>query len=104
MLKLIDVADIIRSKNSGPFEVTFDIILKDEDTYLKIKNSNAMNKVSFAKLYGLPESSVSSIVWFDPAKAVKITIVRPHASGSVNDTDIYGAQQHAPLIGWEFEL
>ena len=29
--KLIDVASVIRSKNSGPFELTFDVIFKDFD-------------------------------------------------------------------------
>lgn len=31
MVKLIDVADVIRSKNSGPYELTFDIIFKEWD-------------------------------------------------------------------------
>ena len=31
-MKLFDVADVIRSKNSGPYELTFDIIFKDFET------------------------------------------------------------------------
>ena len=42
--------------------------------------------------------------YFDPAKAVKITIVRPISSGALGETDVYGAQQHAPLMGVEFDL
>ena len=41
---------------------------------------------------------------FDPAKAVKVTIVRPIPSGALGETDVYGAQQHAPLMKYEFEL
>jgi hypothetical protein len=37
-------------------------------------------------------------VEFDPAYAVKITIRRPLGSGAVGDTDVYGAQQHVPLM------
>ncbi|MBO4411163.1 MAG: DUF4387 family protein, partial [Lachnospiraceae bacterium] len=28
-IALRDVADVIRSKNSGPYELTFDVMLKD---------------------------------------------------------------------------
>ena len=31
-IRLIDTAEVIRSKNSGPYELTFDIIFKDWDT------------------------------------------------------------------------
>lgn len=44
-----------------------------------------------------------SIVAFDPAHAIKITLKRPLASGAVGDGDVYGAQQHAPLLGLAFE-
>ena len=37
-------------------------------------------------------------VFFDPALAIKITIKRPIDSGGIGDTDVYGAQQHAPLF------
>jgi len=40
-------------------------------------------------------------VHFDPASAVKCTMVRPVISGAPGDTDIYGAQQHAPLLALE---
>jgi hypothetical protein len=44
---------------------------------------------------------VTDFVWFDPGKALKATLVRSVSSGSVGDTDVYGAQQHAPLLGLE---
>ncbi len=31
--KLRDVASVIRSKNSGPYELTFDVIFRDPETY-----------------------------------------------------------------------
>ena len=39
--KLIDVASVIRSKNSGPYELTFDVIFKDFDMYNKVKAVHA---------------------------------------------------------------
>ena len=44
--KLIDVASVIRSKNSGPFELTFDVIFKDFDMYSKGNKSNHCSSYS----------------------------------------------------------
>ena len=44
------------------------------------------------------------VVWFPVAKAVKATIVRPLPSGALGERDVYGAQQHAPLMDFTFEL
>ncbi len=102
--KLTDVASVIRSKNSGPYELTFDVIFKEFDMYTRVKDANIFNKKMFAELYGIPESDIISMVYFDPAKAIKTTIVRPIPSGALGETDVYGAQQHQPLMGVEFEL
>ena len=102
--KLIDVADVIRSKNSGPYELTFDIIFREYELYKKTAASKVFNAAMFAKLYGIAEDSVMEVINFDPAKAIKITIERPICSGNLGETDVYGAQQHAPLMGLEFEL
>ena len=102
--KLTDVASVIRSKNSGPYELTFDIIFKEFEMYEKIKDANLFNSSMFSSLYNIPESKIMNIIYFDPAKAVKITIVRPIPSGSLGETDVYGAQQHSPLIKFNFEL
>lgn len=103
-MKLIDIASVIRSKNSGPYELTFDVIFKDFETYGKVKAAQAVSKEKFCALYGIPETDVFHLVYFDPAKAVKITIRRPIPSGALGETDVYGAQQHAPLMGMEIEL
>lgn len=45
-----------------------------------------------------------TIVEFKPAKAIKITIERPYCSGAICESDVYGAQQHAPLFDITFDL
>lgn len=102
--KLIDIASVIRSKNSGPYELTFDVIFKDFELYKKVKEAKAINEKDFATLYNIPESDIISLVYFDPAKAVKVTIVRPISSGALGETDVYGAQQHAPFMNLKFTL
>ena len=42
-----------------------------------------------------------AVIPFDVAYAIKITLPRKIPSGSPGDTDIYGAQQHAPLLDLE---
>lgn len=99
-----DIASVIRSKNAGPFELTFDIIFKDFSVYERVKKARAITKDMFAALYEIPVSDILNLVYFDPAKAVKITIIRPIASGNRGESDVYGAQQHAPLLNMSLSL
>ncbi len=103
-LKLVDVASVIRSKNSGPYELTFDVIFKDAALYKKVVEAGIINPQRIAALYGIALDQVISVITFDPALAIKATIIRPMGSGDVGDRDIYGAQQHAPLMALEFEI
>ncbi|MDR2183218.1 MAG: DUF4387 domain-containing protein [Clostridiales bacterium] len=102
MIKLFDVAEIIRSKNSGPYELTFDIMFKDRAVFEDFAARNIMTPAVFAGLYGIAEAQVLSVIAFPPAKAVKITIARPMSSGALGEKDVYGAQQHGPLLDFEY--
>lgn len=95
---LTDVAAVIRSKNAGPYELTLDIMFKDEKHYLFLKQIDYFTGELFAGLYGIRVESILKVVYFDPASAVKCTLVRSLVSGSIGDSDVYGAQQHAPLL------
>jgi len=101
--RLIDIATVIRSKNAGPGELTLDIIFKTREWFDRVVAADAINKQLIARLYQQPEEVVASVVAFEPASAIKATLRRSLASGAVGDTDIYGAQQHAPLLGVVFE-
>lgn len=95
---LFDIASVLRSKNSGPFAVTFDVLFDDWDTYSKVKARGVLTRERIARLYGIHIADVSDIVYFDSALGIKVTIARRVSSGSPLDTDVYGAQQHAPLM------
>ena len=100
MAKLWQVTKLIRSKNAGPFELTFDVIFKDQATYEKVRDAKLINAAWFAKTYQLtPE--VVTIINYDAASAIKITIPRPTISGDIDDSDVYGGQQYGPLVGLE---
>lgn len=96
---ITDIAHVIRSKNAGPYLITFDILIRREKDYQFLKSSGFFTKRLFADLYGVGEDRVLNLIFFDPAQAVKLTMVRPRPSGDPGDSDIYGAQQHAPLLG-----
>ena len=98
MTRLCDMARVLRSKNSGPFEVTLDILLPDEASYLRVLHSGLLTKENVAALYHVPESWICTLATMDAAYGIKITMLRSISSGTVGDWDVYGAQQIAPLM------
>ena len=99
-MRLDSIAKVIRSKNAGPFELTFDVILKDRKTYEKVRDAKVINVEWFARTYRL-KPEVVSIINYDAASAIKITIPRPTISGDVDDNDVFGGQQYGPLVDLE---
>lgn len=100
MARLWEVTKLIRSKNAGPFELTFDIIFKDSAIYAKVRDAGLINRDWFARTYRLTPEQVS-IINYDAASAIKITIPRPRISGDTDDSDVYGGQQYGPLVDLE---
>ena len=96
--KLSELAKIIRSKNSGPFEITFDVMFDDVEVYRRVKAADVLGNEVMKKLYGVSEADILTNMYFDPALAWKCTIKRPWAQGSIGERDTLGTQQHAPLL------
>ncbi len=95
---ILHAAQVIRSKNSGPYELTLDILFKDREHFELFRRRGLVTKRKIAALYRRPVGDILKIVYFEPAHALKITLRRPIPSGDAGETDIYGAQQHAPLL------
>ena len=100
-MKLSDLATVIRSKNAGPFELTFDVLFANHDDFKRIVNSKVLSATAFADLFRISVSDVIAVVEFEPALAIKVTIKRIRSSGAFGETDVYGAQQHVPLLSLE---
>lgn len=100
MARLVDLAQVLRSKNAGALLCTLDMMFEDEETYQRVRDSGAINVQRIAELYGVSDNEVS-IIPYDVAYAIKVTIPRLARSGDPTDSDIYGAQQHAPLLDIE---
>lgn len=100
MATLGGLAKLIRSKNAGPFSLTFDIMFEDERTYRRVLRSGVVNKTMFSRLYRVPQDKVL-LVHHDAARAIKISIPRPVFSCDLEDGDCYGGQQFGPLVNIE---
>ena len=96
-MKLIDIAKVIRSKNAGPTTLTLDILFNDEAGYQRALQSPALQPAAIAPLYGLRAGQVQ-LIPYPPAMAIKIAMDRRVVAGNPGDRDVYGAQQHGPLL------
>ena len=103
MALIKDIAQICKSKNAGPFNVTVDILFEDHDMYRAVKATGVLTPALFADLYGVAEDDIL-FTPYDPAAAFKITFPRAVPAGDIGDTDVYGCQQHAPVLDIDIPL
>ncbi|KAF6798903.1 caib baif family enzyme [Colletotrichum sojae] len=96
---LSQIARIVRSKNSGPFEMTFDVMFDSPEVYQRVKEADVFTNDRIKSLYRVSDEDILTNMYFEPALAWKCTIKRPWAQGSVGERDTLGTQQHAPLLG-----
>ncbi|MEY2534039.1 MAG: hypothetical protein QOF29_1949 [bacterium] len=101
MTRLADMAKEISSKNAGNHFLTFDIVFDDSETYERVKQAGVITAERVAALYTMPVEDVVHVVEFDQGNAFKVAVRRARVSGSIGDTDVFGAQQYAPLLDFE---
>ena len=103
MARIRDIAQACKSKNAGPFELTIDVVFADRAVFDRVRATGVLGPALFAKLYNVREEDVL-FTPYPAGNAFKATLPRLVASGDVGDTDVYGAQQHAPLLDVEVPL
>lgn len=91
------LATVVRSKNAGALLLTIDVMFDDAETFRRVVQSGALSRSQIARLYDVSDNEVDIIV-FDLVRAIKITLPRLHRSGDPEDGDVYGAQQHVPIL------
>ena len=99
-MKLSQCASLIRSKNAGPFALTFDVMFSSAPAYEQVKRSGVLTAERFAELYRVAVDDVQAFEC-DQALAFKFSIPRPRAQGDFGDGDMHGGQQYAPLLDIE---
>ncbi|RYP29246.1 hypothetical protein DL767_006845 [Monosporascus sp. MG133] len=98
-----ELATVIRSKNSGPYEITFDVMFDRESIYQAVKNSDILNTEAVARLFGIPMEHVIYSGFFDQALAYKVTTARLRngkrvPAGGYMEDDVHGSQMYLPLL------
>ena len=96
--RLRELASIIRSKNAGPYRLTFDILFTDDAAFEAVIASEAVTAQSVAQLYGVDERQISSMHILPQGRAIKVTMIRPRGQCTTGERDVYGCQQHVPLM------
>jgi hypothetical protein len=74
-----------------------------ESTFERVASSGVLSPETVARLYQIDAAEVR-IVPYSRARAIKVTLPRlwgRAGAGSPGDRDVYGAQQHAPLLTLE---
>lgn len=99
-MKLYELAKLIRAKNAGPFMLTIDILFEDEKSYDKVIESGKLTRELVGKLYGIPLDQVEYYE-LPLARAIKFSFPRKYVVGSLGDNDIFGGQEHWPLVDIE---
>jgi hypothetical protein len=88
----------IRSKNAGPYEITFDIIFNDLETYNFAKESPKLTAEYLAPLWHANKKDVIACQFSEPGRAFKFTLPRPWQAGGFGERDLHCSQQHVPLL------
>ncbi|MGH3756849.1 DUF4387 domain-containing protein [Actinophytocola sp.] len=91
-----ELATLVRSKNAGPFLLTFDILFDSEENFERVRRAGILTRRRIADIYRCAPEDVR-IYECPNALAVKATIPRPAVQGRFGDPDLHGCQQHAPL-------
>lgn len=102
MTILGEIACLIRSKNAGPFELTFDIMFDSEASFERVRRSGQVSKELVARLYNVAPEKVRFFV-VPEAMAFKASIPRPFVQGDLRDADGHGGQQYGPLVNVEID-
>lgn len=98
MKTLSEMAEVIRSKNAGPFVVTFDILFNTKDDFEAVCKAGLISRAKVCELYNVSDNELLGFEFYPFANAIKFSIQRPVSAGGPGDADAYGAQQHAPLL------
>ena len=95
--KLGTLARLIRSKNAGPFWITFDLMFETEADFLRAVKTGVPSKSWIAETYQVSEEEIL-LVQLPQARAIKFSFPRPRIQGDPGESDMYSGQQYAPLL------
>jgi hypothetical protein len=91
-----DVAELVRSKNAGPFWQTLDVFCDDDESYERVAADGVLTAERIATAYRV-DADLVRIFRLPDIRVVKVSFPRRISSGSARDHDVHAGQQHVPL-------
>jgi hypothetical protein len=95
--RLGDIAQLIRSKNAGPFWLTIDVFFHNHTDYTRVADAAVLTTQIVAEHYGV-DATVVRLFHLPAINVIKASFPRPTTQGSFTDRDIHAGQQHVPLL------
>ncbi len=99
---LCDVAELVRSKNAGPFWVTVALFFNGPDLLRRYRDTRSLDSGLFQRLFGANPAQVKRIP-VDSLNMIKISYPRPHPQGWKDERDMHSGQLFARLLDVDIE-
>lgn len=92
-----DVCHLVRSKNAGPYWVTFDLFFNDADAFERYATHLALGPETFARLFDADPTLVKAypVASLD---MIKISYARSSPQGGMVERDMHCGQQFVRLL------
>ena len=100
MVTVNDVCRHVRSKNAGPFWVSFDLFFDSEENFKKYNDSPSLGPDLFHRLFGADASTVKHCP-VPSLNMVKISYGRSSPQGGEVERDMHCGQQFVRLLDIE---
>lgn len=97
-----DVCRHVRSKNAGPFWVTFDLFFNSQENFERYCQSPSLSPKLFERLFDADPKQVKHFV-VESLKMVKISYGRAQPQGGIVERDMHCGQQFVRLLDVELE-
>jgi hypothetical protein len=94
--KLGEIAQVVRSKNAGPFWITLDVFFRNDADFAHVRDAAVLTQETIGELYGVDPALVKKFE-LPEIKAMKFSMPRAVVAGSFEDRDLHAGQQHVPL-------
>jgi hypothetical protein len=89
-----DLAQLVRSKNAGPYWLTLDVFFADNAGYEQAVD--VVTEEAVASAYRVEPAGVQ-LYRMPEIRVIKASFPRPVVQGSLGDRDMHSGQQYVPL-------
>lgn len=97
-----DVCHHVRSKNAGPYWVTFDLFFKNDEAFDRYADSPALGASLIERLFGADPALVKRFA-VPSLRVVKISYARSSPQGGIVERDMHCGQQFVRLLDVELD-